>query len=324
MKFPFRLLSAAAGALLAIGAHTVQAQTFPAKPVRIVVPFAPGQSSDTIARLLAQQLGTVLGQSVVVENRPGAGGSVGIAYTTHAPADGYTLVMATIGPMSQQPWLTTLPFSPTRDLAPVSNVALTPTVLVVNPATGFHTVADLIQKAKANPGKINFASSGLGSNQHITMELFKARTGIDIVHIPFKGGAESYTSILAGETPIMFDAIPAVLPYVKSGKLRALAISSAQRSPLLPDVPTLTEAGLGNIDAVGWMGLAAPAGTPDAVLDTLNSAVRRALDDPALRAQMNTLAFTPAGGSRADFSAFIAEENTKWKAVIEQAGIKLN
>jgi tripartite-type tricarboxylate transporter receptor subunit TctC len=324
MKFPFRLLSRAAAALLILGTHAVQAQTFPAKPLRIVVPFAPGQSSDTIARLLAQQLGIVLGQSVVVENRPGAGGSVGIAYTTHAPADGYTLVMATIGPMSQQPWLTTLPFSPTRDLAPVSNVALTPTVLVVNPATGFHTVADLIQKAKANPGKINFASSGLGSNQHITMELFKARTGIDIVHIPFKGGAESYTSILAGETPIMFDAIPAVLPYVKSGKLRALAISSAQRSPLLPDVPTLTEAGLGNIDAVGWMGLAAPAGTPDAVLDTLNSAVRRALDDPALRSQMNTLAFTPAGGSRADFSAFIVEENAKWKAVIEQAGIKLN
>lgn len=326
MFLSYRALCGLVAACLSfIAIPTCAKQQFPVKPVRIVVPFAPGQSSDTIARILAPKLGAELGQSVLVENRPGAGGGVGMAYVAHAAPDGYTLVMATIGPMSQQPWLNAnLTFSPMKDLAPISNIALTPTVLVANPATGFHTVADLLAKARSAPRTINYASSGLGSNQHITMELFKSRTGTDIVHIPFKGGSESYTSILAGDTPIMFDAIPAVLPNVKSGKLIALAISSPTRSPLLPDVPTLAEAGLGNIDAVAWMGLAAPAGTPDAILNLLNRKLRKVLDDPKIKAQMNTLAFTPAGGTRADFAAFIASENVKWKGVIEKAGIKLD
>lgn len=301
------------------------AASFPTKPIRVIVPFAAGQSADTVIRLLAPKLGTALGQPVIIDNRGGAGGSVGTAFVVHAEPDGYTLLMATIGPMSQQPALNPkLPFSPVKDLAPVINVALTPQVLVANPAAGFHTVAELIEKARAAPGTINYASSGTGSNQHITMELFKSRTGINVLHIPFKGGAESYTSILGGDTPIMFDAIPAVLPYVQSGKLIALGISSPTRSPLLPNVPTLAEAGLKNIDAVGWMGLAAPAGTPDDVLETLNHTMQQVLDDPDIRAQMNKLAFTPAGGTRVEFGAFIQSENVKWGGVIRAAGITLN
>jgi tripartite-type tricarboxylate transporter receptor subunit TctC len=320
--FSGRGFTAACLSVAAISVHA--ASSYPDHQIRLVVPFAPGQSADIIARVLAPKLGAALGQPIVVENRPGAGGSVGIAYVAHAAPDGYTIVMATIGPMSQQPWLNAhLPFSPTKDLAPISNIALTPTVLVANPATGFHTVADLIAKARQAPGTINYASSGLGSNQHITMELFKSRTGINVVHIPFKGGSESYTSILANQTPIMFDAIPAVLPHVVSGRLTGLAIASPTRSPFLPKVPTMAEAGVKDVDAVGWMGLAAPAGTPDAVLETLNNKVRKALDDSQVKAQMSTLAFTPAGGSRAEFAAYIASENAKWKAVIQQAGIKL-
>jgi tripartite-type tricarboxylate transporter receptor subunit TctC len=320
--FVRRGFTAACVSLAAVSAHA--ASPYPDYQIRLVVPFAPGQSSDIIARVLAPKLGALLGQPVVVENRPGAGGSVGIAYVAHAAPDGYTIVMATIGPMAQQPWLNaSLPFSPTKDLAPISNVAVTPTVLVANPSTGFHTVADLIARARQVPGTINFASSGIGSNQDIAMELFKSRTGINVVHIPFKGGSESYTSIMGGQTPIMFDSIPAVLPYVTSGRLTALAIAAPARSPFLPNVPTMAEAGVKDAEAVGWMGLAAPAGTPDSVLNILNSNVRKALDDPGIKAQMKTLAFTPAGGSRAEFAAYIASENVKWKAVIQQAGIKL-
>lgn len=326
MLFTRRLAGAVIGlAMLAAAPSSWGQSGFPDRPVRLVVPFAPGQSADIVARVLAEKLGKAFGQSFIVENRPGAGGSVGSAYVAKAPADGYTLLMATIGPMSQQPGLNPrLNYSPTADFAPISNVALTPQVLVVNPSSGFTSVQQLIARAKAAPGTINFASSGIGSNQHITMALFESRAGIRLTHIPYKGGAESYTAIFAGEVPVMFDAIPAVMPHVKSGKLRALAIASAQRSPFLPDVPTLSELGVPNIQAVGWMGLAAPAHTPEPVLDALNTKLRQVLDQPDVKAQLSTLAFVPAGGSRAEFGAFLKSENDKWSQVIRDADIKLN
>jgi tripartite-type tricarboxylate transporter receptor subunit TctC len=322
---PIRLAGAALALAAVAAAPSAWAQAYPDHPVRLVVPFAPGQSADIVARVLAEKLGKAFGQTFIVENRPGAGGSVGSTYVAKAPADGYTLLMATIGPMSQAPALyPKLGYSPTTDFAPISNVALTPQVLVVNPASGLTSVQQLIEKAKAAPGSINFASSGIGSNQHITMELFESRAGIKLAHIPYKGGAESYTAIFAGEVPIMFDAIPAVLPHVKSGKLKALAIASEQRSPFLPDVPTLSELGVPNIEAVGWMGMAAPAHTPDAVLEALNVKLRQVLEQPDVKAQLNTLAFVPAGDSRADFAAFLKSENDKWSKVIRDADIKLN
>jgi tripartite-type tricarboxylate transporter receptor subunit TctC len=325
MSFNTRFAGAALALAAIAAAPTAGAQTYPDRAVRLVVPFAPGQSADIVARVLAEKLGKAFGQTFIVENRPGAGGTVGSSYVAKAPADGYTLLMATIGPMSQAPALyPKLAYSPTTDFAPISNVALTPQVLVVNPASGFNTLQQLIDKAKAAPGTINFASSGIGSNQHVTMELFESRAGIKLSHIPYKGGAESYTAIFAGEVPVMFDAIPAVLPHVKSGKLKALAIASAERSPFLPDVPTLSELGVPKIEAVGWMGMAAPANTPPAVLDALNSKLRKVLDEPDVKAQLKTLAFVPAGDSRADFGAFLKSENEKWSAVIQDAGIKLN
>jgi tripartite-type tricarboxylate transporter receptor subunit TctC len=229
--------------------------------------------------------------------------------------------MATIGPMSQQPFLyPNLPYAPLTDLAPITNVALTPQVLVADPAS-FSSVRELVTRAKAAPGTINFASSGPGSNQHVTMELFETAAGIKLVHIPYKGGAESYTALFSGVAPIMFDSIPAVLPHVKGGKLKGLAIAAPARSPFLPDVPTLSELGFDNIEAVGWMGLAAPANTPPAILDLLSSRVRQILVEPDVKAQMDKLAFTPAGSTPAEFAAFIKAENVKWGKVIEASGL---
>ncbi|OZI29974.1 hypothetical protein CAL29_17995 [Bordetella genomosp. 10] len=311
-------------AALALLCVPARAAGYPSKPVRVIVPFAPGQASDLVARVLAEKLNKATGGNFVVENRPGAGGTLGVAMAAKAPPDGYTLVVATIGPLSQAPYLyPNLGYSPVKDLAPITDLALTPTVLVANPAAGYRSMQDLIAKAKAAPGTINFASAGAGSNQHITMELFKSRAGIDLVHIPYKGGAESASALLAGTVTVMFDAIPAVLANVKSGKYTALAISSAQRSPFLPEVPTVAESGLPGFDAVGWMGLAAPAGTPAPVLDYLNEKVRAALEDPEVSAQLKAMAFIPDGMSRAHFAEMIRSENAKWRKVIHDAGIHL-
>ncbi|MFC4274565.1 Bug family tripartite tricarboxylate transporter substrate binding protein [Achromobacter aloeverae] len=324
MFIRLRNLAAVASLFAAMLACGPAGAAYPDKPVRLIVPFAPGQASDLVARVLAEKLNKTTGGTFVVENRPGAGGTLGVAMTAKAAPDGYTLVVATIGPLSQAPYLyPRLAYSPIKDLAPITDIALTPTVLVANPAAGYRSMQDLIAKAKAAPGTINFASAGSGSNQHITMELFKSRAGIDLVHIPYKGGAESASALLAGTVSVMFDAIPAVVANVNSGKYTALAISSAQRSPLLPDVPTVAESGLPGFDAVGWMGLAAPAGTPVPVLDYLNEKVVAALADPEVSAQLKAMAFTPDGMSRAMFTDMIRRENEKWRKVIHDAGIHL-
>lgn len=315
------LASLPAVSLAFVPAH---ADNYPSKPVRMIVPFAPGQATDLVARVLAEKLDKTTGGNFVVENRPGAGGTLGVAMTAKAQPDGYTLVLATIGPLSQAPYLYPhLNYSPTKDLAPITDIALTPTVLVSTPSAGYKSMQDLIGKAKAQPGSINFASAGAGSNQHVTMELFKSRAGVNLVHIPFKGGSESASALLAGTATVMFEAIPAVMTNVKAGKYTALAISSAQRSPLLPDVPTVAESGLPGFDAVGWMGLAAPAGTPDSILDYLNEKVVAALADPEVNAKLKAMAFTPDGMSRARFTEMIRSENAKWSKVIKEAGIHL-
>lgn len=319
----YRLIAATV-LLAAIPTIPALAQTYPSRPVSVIVPFAPGQATDTLARFLSAGLSESLGKPFVVENRPGAGGRLGTAAVAKAAPDGYTLLMASIGPLALAPALyPDLPYSPMTDLALIANVALTSQVLVAAPSSSFRTLNDVVTQAKKTPGQINFASAGNGSNQHLTMELFMLATGIKMQHVPFKGGSESATSVMAGFTPIMFDSISAVLPYVKAGKLIALGIASAERSPYLPDLPTLAEQGIPGFSSVGWMGLAAPAGTPGPILDKINKAVQDLLNEPATRKQLATLAFTPAGDTRAAFASFVQAEQKKWADVISKAGVKL-
>jgi tripartite-type tricarboxylate transporter receptor subunit TctC len=299
------------------------AQQYPAKPVRIIVPFPPGQATDILARLLADHLAKSLGQAFVVENKAGAGGAIG---TTAAkePADGYTLVMATSGTFANNPALyPKLPYDPLKDFAPIANVGLTPQVLVTSPKASFNSVKDLVAKAKAQ--EQTYGSSGNGSTSHLTGELFKLTTGAKLVHVPFKGGPDAQVAVMSGDVAVMFDAIPGVLSQIKSGKLKAVAIASPKRSPFLPDLPTIAEQGYPGFEAVGWIGIAAPAKTPPAILDKLNTEVGRILNTPEVKERLATLAFAQVeDNSREAFAAFIKSEMAKWAKVVKDSGAKVD
>ena len=292
----------------------VLAQQYPVKPVRIIVPFPPGQATDILARLLADQLSKSLGQQFIVDNRPGAGGSVGTDAAAKAAPDGYTLLQGNTSPK--------LGYEPLRDFAPISNLGLTPQTLVANPKANFGSLQDLVAKAKSS--ELNYASSGNGSASHLSMELFRGAAGIRLNHVPFKGSPEAQTQVFGGEIPIMFDAIPGVLPAIKSGKLKALGIASPKRSPFLPDLPTIAEQGYPGFEAVGWIGIAAPARTPEPVLKTLQAAIAKALDQPEMQKRMSELAFVPVGDTPEQFTAFIKAENTKWAKAVKDSGAKVD
>ena len=311
-------------ALLLALALPVQAQgQYPSKPIRLIVQFTPGTSTDIIGRLVGQKLGDAWGQPVIVDNRPGAGAIIGTEAAAKSPADGYTLVMAVSSAFGINPGLVpNLPYDVMRDFALISNVVLTPQTLIVPENSPAKSVKELVALAKAKPGALNYGSLGSGSTSHLTMELFRSTAAIQITHVPYKGSPPAYSDLFSGNIQMMFDAVPAVLPHAKSGKLRALAVGSATRSPFLPDVPTVAESGYPGFEAVGWIGLAAPAKTPDAILDKINAEVAKILGTADMKERFAGLGVTPIGDSRAQFTAFVRGEIAKWGKLIKDANIK--
>jgi tripartite-type tricarboxylate transporter receptor subunit TctC len=310
--------------LFSIWIFSVNAQTeYPAKPIRLIVQFTPGTSTDIIGRLVAQKFTETWGQPVIVDNRPGAGAIIGTEAAAKAPPDGYTLVMAVSSAFGINPGLVpNLPYDVMRDFALVSNVVMTPQTLVVPGNSAAKSVQELVAQAKAKPGALNYGSLGSGSTSHLTMELFRATAGIQLTHVPYKGSPPAYTDLFSGNIQLMFDAVPAVLPHAKSGKLRALAVGSSVRSPFMPDVPTVAESGYPGFEAVGWIGLAAPAKTPEAVLNKINAEVVKILATQDMKERLAGLGVTPVGDTRAQFTAFVRSEIAKWGKLIKDAGVK--
>jgi tripartite-type tricarboxylate transporter receptor subunit TctC len=323
-----RLLAAAALTLLAIApAH---AQTWPAKPVRIIVPFPPGGTTDIVARAIGVELQRVWQQPVIIENRAGAGGNIGAEQVAKSPADGYTLLMGTVGTHAINQALYTqsgqkMPFDPARDFVPITLVAGVPNVMVVNAKLPVNTVAEFIIYAKERPGQLNMASSGNGTSIHLTGELFKTTTGVYMVHFPYRGSAPAVTDLLAGNMNVMFDNLPSALPHIKSGRLKALAVTSRTRSPALPNVPTIEEAaGLKGFDASSWFGLFAPAGTPRAIVDKIQADVAKALALPEVRERFVAQGADPGGNTPDQFAAFIRAETDKWTRVVKVSNAKID
>ena len=305
---------ALAAATLSLGAA---AQAYPTKPITIVVPFSAGGTTDILARLVGQYLTTELGQPVVVDNKAGAGGNIGGALAAKAPADGYTLFMGTVGTHAINAALyKKMPFDHVKDFAPLSRVANVPNLLVAHPSQPFKTVPEMIAYAKANPGKINFGSPGNGASPHLSGELFNAMAKVELTHIPYKGSAPAVTDLLGNQIAIMFDNLPSVIPHVRSGKLRAIAITTAKRSPELPDVPTIAEAGVPGYEAVSWFGLFAPAATPKPVLDKLSTALSKVLANPEVQKKISAQGGETVNETPAQFAAFIRSETTKWGKVL--------
>mgnify|MGYP001175603598 FL=1 len=300
------------------------AQTYPVKPVRIIVPFAPG-GVDVTARLIADRLTAALGQPFIVENRPGAGGSVGAKVAVSSDPDGYTLIFSTPGPVVVSPLINrNAGYDTLKNFAPVAIVSQSPLLLIVHPSVPAKTVKELVAYAKANPGKVHFPSPGFGTQPHLVGEMFKSMTGIDVVHVPYRGSAPAITDLLAGQMQVYFDNFANVLQHVESGKLRALAVTGEARTAQLPDVPTMDQSGFGGIAATYWNGLLAPAGTPAAIVARLNAAVNQALAAPEVRAALKKLGSDPKSGTSQEFAAFIAAEVQRWGKVVRAANIKVD
>jgi len=299
------------------------AQTYPSKPVKVIVAFAPGSATDILARVMADYFSKSMGQPFIVENKPGAGGIPGTEQAKIAPPDGYTLTMCPSGPFGINPAIySKLPYDPLKDFEPIGNIGFTPQTIVVGSQQPYKTLKEFVAAAKAKPGEIAYGSLGVGSTSHLTMEAFQAAAGIQLNHIPFKGSGEAQAQIIGGSVPAMSDTVPGVKNQVAAGKLRPLGIAIPARSPFLPDVPTIAEQGYAGFESVGWIGLAAPAKTPVAILDKLNAEIQKMLASPEVKEKLQQLAFTPVGGSRADFSAFIKAEIAKWSKVAKDSGAK--
>lgn len=319
-----RLFMAGAAGLATLGVPLrAAAQAAGSKPVRIIVPFSPGGGNDVFARQLATQLTTLLGVQVLVENRPGAGGTVGTDAAAKSAADGSTLLLGHTGTLAINPVLyPKLPYDARNAFVPVAPLASAPLVLVVPAVSPIRTLADPLARAKAAPGKLAFASSGNGTGGHLAGELLEEVAGIKMLHVPYKGTAPALTDVLGGQVDLMFSVIPSALPHIDAGKLRAIGITGAHRSPRLPDVPTVAEGGLKGYESSLAYGLMAPRGTPDAVLKSLGQAVAKAAESPALREAFKAEGAEPLAGSAADFQALMQTESDKWGRVIRQAGIK--
>jgi tripartite-type tricarboxylate transporter receptor subunit TctC len=301
------------------------AQTYPTRPVKLVVPFPPGGSLDITGRLIAQRLSEIWGQPVVVENKPGAGGNIGADFVAKSPPDGYTILLGALSTHAVNPNLyAKMPYDAVRDFAPITLIAITPNVLVVNAATPVNNVKEFIAWTRANPGKLAFGSGSNGSAGHLAGELYKVETGTDAVHIPFKGGAPATQALLAGDTQFMFDNLANAMAQVKAGKLKALAVTTAQRSPLVPELPTLAEAGLPGFDISTWYGLFAPAGTPAAIVGKWNADVTKILTTPDVRAKLMADGAEPAPDTPEQFAQMISRELAKYARIIKASGAKVD
>ena len=295
---------------------------YPTKPVTIVVPFTPGQSGDVLARVLGEPLSKRWGQSLVVDNKGGAGGTLGSRAAAAAPADGYTLLLGSSGPLASAPNLYANPGYNPRELTPIMNVAGVAQAFVVPASSPYKTLADLLAAAKASPSVLSYGSGGVGSFQHLTFELLKQRTGAQIKHIPYRGSGPAYTDLIGGQLNAMVDSLPGVLPHVQAGKLRVLAVSTSRRVPQLPDVPTVAESGIAGFDALGWLGIVAPKGVDPAIRDRLNADLKAVLAEEAVKSRLDSLGMIVIASSPAEFGKFIDSELTKWGSVIKAAGIQ--
>jgi len=318
-----RLLTVLAAAL-ALASAGVQGQVYPAKPVRIMVGFPPGQATDILARAVAEELSKSLGQQFYVENKAGAAGIIGTEIVARAAPDGYTLLMSSSGPLAVNPGLySKLPYDPVKDLAPVMLVARVPEYLVANPAFPPNNIRELIEYAKANPGKVNYASAGSGVTNHLIMESFRSTAGIDLTHVPYKGSPPAITDLIAGQVQIMFDTGPATLSHVKSGKLKILGVGTLQRAQATPQVPTIAEQGLPGFEGIAWIGFVAPRGTPQPIIAKLNAELAKAVALPHVKERLVALGTEPVTTTPDEFGAYIRAEIQKWSKVIKDSGAKV-
>jgi tripartite-type tricarboxylate transporter receptor subunit TctC len=302
---------------------TGSAQQYPNRAIRFVVPYAPGGSTDIVARILAQKLSDAMGQQVVVDNRPGAGGSIGADVVAKSPPDGYTMVTAVTGIMAINQFLyRKLPFDPEKDLAPVTQVGSLPLILVVHPSLPAKNVREFIAIAKAKPGQLNYGSSGVGTATHMTTELFKSMAGVDLVHIPYKGSGQVMGDVIGGQLALIFDQIVSSLPHVQGGKLRMLAITSAKRFPSLPDLPTIAEAGVPGYESISWAGVAVPAGTPKEIIARLHAEIVKVLATSEIRERFLRDGIETVGSTPEQFTEHIRRERIKWAKVVRDSGAK--
>jgi tripartite-type tricarboxylate transporter receptor subunit TctC len=309
-------------ALWALGAS---AQMYPNRPIKLIVADSAGGAPDQLGRLITEKLSNNVNQPVVVDNRPGAGGNIGSELVAKAAPDGYTLEMGTVGTHAINSSLyAKMPYDHVKDFAPAILVASVPNVLVVNPGVPVNSVQELIAYAKANPGKLNFASSGAGTSIHLSGELFKVMTGVQMTHVPYKGSAPALQDLLGGQVQLMFDNLPPSLPQIKAGKLRALAVTSSSRAPALPDVPTIAESGLPGFEASSWFGVLAPAGTPPAIIAKLNAEIAKWLATPEAKEKLAAVGANAAGGTPQDFARHIQMETAKWAKVVKESGAKVD
>ena len=315
-----------AGALVACclcAASDVGAQDFPNKPIKLVVPYPAGGSADILARVVGQNLGEQLGQSIIVENRAGAGTAIGAEFVAHSKPDGYTLLLGTVSSHAMNPALTpTLGYDAVRDFAPVAPLATIPFVLDVNASLPVRTVKELVSYAKAHPGAINYSSAGNGTSNHLAGELFNMMAGVDLVHVAYKGSAPALQDLIAGQVQVMFDLVSTSIPWIKSGAIRPLAVTGAARVPSLPEIPTLKESGYPDYEVTAWFGIFAPAGTPEAVVARLNAVCAQAMASPEVRDKLGPLGMETMNGSPQAFARLVAADLDKWRNVVKSATIR--
>jgi tripartite-type tricarboxylate transporter receptor subunit TctC len=322
MTFTRRTLLAIAATTLTSGAF---AQAFPSKAIRLIVPFPPGGGTDIIARETAQKVAATAGWTFVIENKPGAGGNMGVDAAAKAPADGYTIVLGQTSNLAVNPTLyAKMPYDSQKDLAPIVLVANAPLVMVTSATSPYKTLADVVNAAKAKPGALNFASPGNGTVAHLTSELFQKAAGIKTQHVPYKGAAQALTDVIGGTVELYMSSVPTLLGQIKQGKLRALAVTSAKRVDDLPNVPTINESGYSGFDAATWFGLLAPAGTPKDVVARLNAEFNKALQQPDLRKKLGDEGADPAGGTPEEFAALIKDEVPRWGKVVKESGARID
>lgn len=319
-----KILIVAFGLIAGFAMQAVVAQPYPAKPVKLVVTYPPGGSSDLMARILGQKLSELWGQPVIVESKPGAAGSIGMDYAAHQPPDGYSFVIGNLGPVTVNPLLSKVPYDIERDFVAVSLISTGPNILVVNPATPVKTLEELVAYARANPGKVNFGSSGAGSVAHLSGEMFKNIAKLDITHIAYKGGILSVQDLVAGHVQMVFsDALPA-MQFIKSGRLRALAITGPERSPSMAEIPTCAESGMPGLVAVNWWGVLLPAGTPRAIVQKFHADIVKVMKDADLKERFAQLGVDAVSSSPEEFSAFMRAEAIKYAKLIKEADIKID